>query len=794
MTDSAAWQEGNAGFASAGATPSDANSVISANSFRALTAKLKKPGTTAPASLQSPASPIIPSVSVYEAQTVVAEIAPQFAPSVEPSFAPAPVEQKSRLVEPLVLQAAPAHVEPIAVAPAFAEPVFAPPVLAAPDLAKPADFELSAPQILAPVVQAPELSPPSLSAPVLQAPEFIAPEISAPATAFAQSDFAPSTFHVEAQKPIGAAALLQDDDDIEASVLESMAAGPEVVITNPQIEPSVMTAPDAEIIVTESLPQFSAPQAIELTVAPSIEEKFIPIESPAQPKIDISDVRRREATFAELDLIARMVYTKPSVEDRQVYLKEVAELDEAERFASQPLSRVSASPSHSAGETELAPVPVLPPEEFKAGAAEDVPFLSDDLANSFDPDAGKLHASPEAVAEPVDLVAPEADLEFAQSAVPAPTQQAQAASRLLPKVTAPSHPISGSGDVEAHGELMNDQEAGELARTLLDMMASSTSGGLPQERALAADTLLRLYPRVPVKPLMMLSERLAIMDNPPNLLVGKVIRDPRIEISGPLLENSPHVPDQELLDVIAENDPAKLRLIARRRKLTRAISDRLVQVNDPSVHLTLVRNSSAEISHNGFLALTEAARTETDIMAPLTTRADISPPFAFELFWMAPAQLRRYILNRFLTDSETLNKILKITMATQGQTELTGDTNPVIASVLEALQLAIAGKVPEAAEMITGPVRICKAAAERILNDQLGEPLAVMLKAIGFPRNDVVQLFNMLRSSDLGLVDESRDPEDLLAIFDKLSFNKARILLTYWDWAATRSGPYAPIH
>jgi hypothetical protein len=31
---------------------------------------------------------------------------------------------------------------------------------------------------------------------------------------------------------------------------------------------------------------------------------------------------------------------------------------------------------------------------------------------------------------------------------------------------------------------------------------------------------------------------------------------------------------------------------------------------------------------------------------------------------------------------------------------------------------------------------------------------------------------------------------ELHALFDSLSFNKARMLLSYWDWASREAGPY----
>ena len=78
-------------------------------------------------------------------------------------------------------------------------------------------------------------------------------------------------------------------------------------------------------------------------------------------------------------------------------------------------------------------------------------------------------------------------------------------------------------------------------------MAAAT-GLLPQERALAADTLLLLLPRMPVRQLVRLAERVAIMDNPPPLLVAKLIRDPRPEIMAPVLERSANICDRDMID------------------------------------------------------------------------------------------------------------------------------------------------------------------------------------------------------------------------------------------------------
>ena len=341
--------------------------------------------------------------------------------------------------------------------------------------------------------------------------------------------------------------------------------------------------------------------------------------------------------------------------------------------------------------------------------------------------------------------------------------------------------------------LEQEQEAAELARSLLDMMAAGNSAGLPQERALAADTLLRMLPRLPLKSLIALSERVRMMDAPPHLLMAKLIADPNIAVAGPLLEDCMHITDEDLIMVIGDGDFAKIRIIARRRRITRAITNELVKTGDDSVLLTLARNLGAEIPQESYSALSDYAKEYPDLLAPLCTRPDLPIPFAFELFWLAPVQLRRYLLSRFLTDSETLTKILKITRVTHDEEQVENKLAP-IEEIVAALDLAGEGDIDGAAAALGKFADINAATAARILGDIQGEPLAALLKAAGVSRGQVTGIFEKLQKSNSGLIDPSRVIDELQSTFDSLSFNKARILLTYWDWATLKTGPYAHLN
>ena len=480
----------------------------------------------------------------------------------------------------------------------------------------------------------------------------------------------------------------------------------------------------------------------------------------------------------------RDVFAKPSDGDRAAYFAEVAAMLEEQRAAAAAEAAQAAEPEPAEVPDAMQPAWPLPRASF--GSAQ----LSEPAT--------------EELALPVELL-PEPPSEPAAEAAPLSLKEVMAAK---PRRSRQPKKEAGPPDVfaePARTELAfaarqapaaeTDEDAGELARSLLDMMSSGGSA-LPQERALAADTLLRLTPRIPTKTLVSVVERLAVMDNPPQLLVAKLIRDPRAEVAAPLLERCMHITDQDLLNAASDGDPTKLRMIARRRALSPALTDKLIAYGDPSVLLTLARNPGASLSHDAYYRLAEHAEHHHGLLAPLTTRADLPAPVAFELFWLVPPELRRFIFSRFLTDSENLNKILKITLAMQNDGSALPEESeaqfPDKELVEMAIDLAVEGKLEDAAERLAEIGGICKENAGRILADADGEPIAVLFKALGYPRGRLAVTLGRLKQPDCGLIREDRHTEDLQGIFDTLSFNKARILLTYWDWYAQKSGPYAP--
>ena len=333
-------------------------------------------------------------------------------------------------------------------------------------------------------------------------------------------------------------------------------------------------------------------------------------------------------------------------------------------------------------------------------------------------------------------------------------------------------------------------DPGEAAATLLDIIWGAVDLP-PQERSMAGDTLLLLLPRLGPRELAMLAERLAAMDQPPPVLVSRLLRDGRPEIGGVLLERSAHLEEADLFSACREGDVERLRLIARRRSVPAAVSEFIAQSGDVLSLLLLLRNPGAQISFRAFLRISAMAGEHTGLQAPLAMRSDLPLAVALDLVWRLPPELRRIIIARFLSDSVTLSRILSIGL-TAGETPLLLEGAAPLDEVDAAFGPLLAGRRELSIRRMARLAGLAEATVERIFADGDGEALAVLLKGLGLGRAQFDVMLGRL-SGPGGLVRPERLPAEIKAVFDSLSFTKARVLLVYWDWFTRRTGPYAEV-
>lgn len=639
-------------------------------------------------------------------------------------------------------------------------------------------------------------------------------------------------------------AFLAGDDEPKTASAEAPEASIEAAILEPIEQPVAEQAPtEAE---AEQAPRPHAPETDASTHEPSDREpETVPEAEPAMPDLGQESPAPRPMPLAfdlprlddfEDDIaespehpVAEAEDMEPALHDELIgaAIEPLEEVDvETEEPESPVLDPVVAEPE-AFGEPSVPEPPETPEEEAVEAATSDAgeheslgnddPFEEVEAQERTVQESGPIAAFEDEgpaetfidVAERSEAPATEEEFQAIETVAEALSEEEEtappatfdsapepAAEEIEPATvafqTAPeSLPDTAMPEEAGEPAVAVDPRSAETARMLLDIMSMPSGASQPQERALAADTLLRLVDRMPEAALANLAERLSIMDVPPQLLVKRLIVHPNPDVAGPLLENCNAITDRDLIEITAGSELARLKMIARRRHISSALADALIRRDDTALSLTLIRNQSAVLSHDAFRELAERAKTHPSLQAPLATRADTPTPVAFELFWFLPMELRRYVLSRFLTDSSTLERILKLARSVEAGAQPLEGGKADPAELARLVELIGSGRRNEAVSLMASLAGICEACAERVISDPEGEPLTVLLKALGLPRKAFAQTIEDWRTSPDVALSLDRDVEDLKALFDTLSFNKARVLLTYWDWAARRSGPYA---
>jgi uncharacterized protein (DUF2336 family) len=106
------------------------------------------------------------------------------------------------------------------------------------------------------------------------------------------------------------------------------------------------------------------------------------------------------------------------------------------------------------------------------------------------------------------------------------------------------------------------------------------------------------------------------------------------------------------------------------------------------------------------------------------------------------------------------------------------------ASLEDAVVAARAGMTRETAEEISYLSGLKPMTGAKIFTDAGGEPLAILCKATGLPRNAVRALWQALRRPE---TDASGAPsaalERTLIAYDTIAVDRAQTVLRYWNWA-----------
>lgn len=341
-----------------------------------------------------------------------------------------------------------------------------------------------------------------------------------------------------------------------------------------------------------------------------------------------------------------------------------------------------------------------------------------------------------------------------------------------------------------------------LVKRLADVVCLPGSRVNAFERSMVADLLVEMLREGEPEDRARVAKRLSGLTEVPTTILRLLLRDD-IEVSAPLLEDGTSTPDGELILCAREATTLHRRMIACRREISELVVDALVEKGESDVVELLLKNQGARFSATSLERVVADSREEPRHIAGLLRRSELRPSHAYVMFWWADPEARRTILQRFAVSREVLQEaagdVFPLATAEGWQDPLVRKALQFIErrqrnraaiekspfdSLDEAVAAARDGMTRDLASEIAYLAGIKPTTGAKIFTDPYGEPLAILCKATGLPRNAVRALWRALRRPETDSL--GRTPAALersLVTYDIMAVDRAQTVLRYWNWS-----------
>lgn len=211
----------------------------------------------------------------------------------------------------------------------------------------------------------------------------------------------------------------------------------------------------------------------------------------------------------------------------------------------------------------------------------------------------------------------------------------------------------------------------ELAQKVARLLPGLSPGAQDQARQRVIDMLEVLARDQAVKVREVVAEAVkSITDAPPDM-IKRLARDVEIAVARPVLQFSPLLSDDDLLDIISASPPTgALEAIAGRTQVRARISDAIVAADDEPAVAALLANSSAQIREETLDLIVERAPQRVSWHEPLVRRPALPARAASRIAAFVADSLLNVLKNRTDLPAEARAQIAAAVterLAPQGQ-------------------------------------------------------------------------------------------------------------------------------
>ena len=334
----------------------------------------------------------------------------------------------------------------------------------------------------------------------------------------------------------------------------------------------------------------------------------------------------------------------------------------------------------------------------------------------------------------------------------------------------------------------------ELVENITDLFLTDEGRLNEHERALMSDILTKLVSTVEASVRRELADVMAKSEvQLPDIV--KLLANDDASIARPLLETSKLLKDIDLIEIIRMRTDEHRLSIAIREQVDEGVSDALVEYGSHDVIETLLKNTDSNISQRAMEYLVAESRRVDRFQEPLLSREDLSSELAYRMYWWVSAALRKKIISEYKVDQVELDSLLQkatnqalveqsegdgVVVRAQKLVRRLGESGQLTNQFL--LQTLRQQRIPVFVAGISELANVNFHTSWHIVNDQHGDSLAVLAKAVGIDRNEFTSMFLLLTKARDG--HEAKSPgvlKQILDLYDAVTAETAQGALQFWQ-------------
>jgi uncharacterized protein (DUF2336 family) len=169
-----------------------------------------------------------------------------------------------------------------------------------------------------------------------------------------------------------------------------------------------------------------------------------------------------------------------------------------------------------------------------------------------------------------------------------------------------------------------------ILRRMTDLFLAGSNSYTDEHVAIFDELIGRLIDKIERQALVELSGRLAPVDRAPVNVIGRLSRDEDIGISGPILEQSNVLTDNDLVEIARTRSQAHLSAIAGRQRIGEPVTDVLIVRGNSEVAQKVTTNAGARFSRFGLSRAVQRAQADETLAVAVASRTEL-PPELLEL-------------------------------------------------------------------------------------------------------------------------------------------------------------------